>query len=440
MERSDRGRTCRILRLDLLLVLACSALVTTSAAPQERDAGGEVTWAEHVAPIVYEHCSHCHRPGGGTPFPLTTYQQARERGRLLSMVAKDGFMPPYPPTVDSPAFSNLAPMSDAEVDLLARWVSGGSKPGDEQSAPAPPDPEVWELGEPDLVLEASEELEVPLDAFDVLRNFVLPLPVDEPRWLRAVALWPGGARPQRALFWVASAGAAETVAPDDPGSVGGLQPGLGFGPPPAFGGELLTTPAAPYPADAGRLVEPGEVLVLQAVFQGTGEAYTARPRVGLYFAESSPARRLVTVPVGASDFTLAAGEVTIIERSFELPVAARVEGVLPFAHRLATELRGWATTPAGERHTLIEIDEWDVAWLSPYWLAEPIDLPAGSTLGVEIVYDNTEDNFSQVHFPPRDVGPGLSPSREIAALDVMLTVAPDDLAGLEQAWTAHRER
>jgi hypothetical protein len=356
------------------------------------------------------------------------------------MVAKDGFMPPYPPTGDSPAYSNLTPLRSGEIDLLARWVAGGSKPGDEASSPATPDFEAWALGEPDLVLEASDELEIPPDAVDLVRNFVLPVPVTATRWIRAVALWPGAAPPQRALAWLTDAERAESVRADEPDSVlglaGDLEGGLGFGPPPAYGGEHLPIPAVPYPEGTARRVDPGGVLVLQTVFQGSGEPRRARSRVGVYFAESAPSRPLITVPVGASDLLLPAGEVTTIVRKFDLPVAARIEGVLPIAHRLATRIRSWASLPDGSERTLVEIAEWDLAWTSAYWLAEPIELPAGASLAVEIVYDNTQDNIHQIHFPPKDVGWGLSPADELAAVDVMLSLAEDDVARLAASWQA----
>src|SRR5262245_23497792 len=38
---------------------------------------GEVTYAEHVAPILQRKCQACHRPGQVAPFSLLTYDQAR---------------------------------------------------------------------------------------------------------------------------------------------------------------------------------------------------------------------------------------------------------------------------------------------------------------------------------------------------------------------------
>ncbi|HVS14076.1 MAG TPA: hypothetical protein VMV46_09130 [Thermoanaerobaculia bacterium] len=418
------------------LLLLPGLLLLAPAAPAQ-DPPAEVTFAEHVAPILYRHCTHCHRPGTGTPLELTGYQEASARARLLAMVTRDGFMPPYPPGGDSPAYANLAPLAPEEVELIARWVAGGNQPGDLAAAPPPPDHGGWPLGEPDLVVAAPEAVEVPLDALDVVRNFVLPLELDAPRWVRAIALEPSSGSLRRAFLWDAPRERAAAVVADDPDSVLGLQDGLGFAAPPAFGGELLTPTAFPYPPGVARLLEPGTALVLQAVFQGTGSAETVRPRLGLYLADSPPERRLLTVPVGSRQLELPAGEVTTVAAHLTLPAAARAVGVVPVAHRLATRLKGWAILPDGARRTLIEIDEWDVAWASAYWLAEPIELPAGTELHAELVFDNTDGNFSQVHFPPQDVGFGLHPAQERAAIDVVLTVAGEPEAKtLRDAWAA----
>jgi mono/diheme cytochrome c family protein len=416
-------------------LLSCLLLLAPAAPAQEAPAG--VTFAEHVAPILHRHCTRCHRPGGGTPLDLTGYREARGRARLLAMVTRDGFMPPYPPGGDSPAYANVAPLSPDQVEVLARWVAGGSQPGDETELPPLPDHEAWELGAPDLVVESGEAVEVPLDALDLVRNFVLPLELEAPRWVRAVALEPGAGSLRRAFLWSAPRERTAAVTPDDPDSVLGLQDALGFSPPPEFGGELLTPAAFPYPDGAARLLEPGSALVLQAVFQGTGSAETVRPRLGLYFAESAPARTLLTVPVGRRELALPAGETTTVTASFALPVDARALGVLPVAHRLATRVRGWASLPDGVERTLVEIDDWDVAWASAYWLAEPIELPAGTTLHAELVFDNTDSNFSQVRFPPQDVGFGLHPADERAAVGVMLTVPGEpQVDALQEAWAA----
>jgi mono/diheme cytochrome c family protein len=50
------------------------AISTDSAAP---------TFTRDIAPLVFEHCAVCHRPGGSAPFSLVTYDDARARARQI---------------------------------------------------------------------------------------------------------------------------------------------------------------------------------------------------------------------------------------------------------------------------------------------------------------------------------------------------------------------
>jgi hypothetical protein len=37
-----------------------------------------VTFTEHIAPILYDNCVTCHRPGEAAPFSLISYEAAGE--------------------------------------------------------------------------------------------------------------------------------------------------------------------------------------------------------------------------------------------------------------------------------------------------------------------------------------------------------------------------
>ena len=47
-----------------------------SAPPAPR--AGAVTFSEHIAPILYENCVTCHRPGEAAPFSLISYEDVGE--------------------------------------------------------------------------------------------------------------------------------------------------------------------------------------------------------------------------------------------------------------------------------------------------------------------------------------------------------------------------
>ena len=50
----------------LLLVLAVVVVAGDFAVAD----APPVTFSQHVAPLLQQHCQECHRPGGGAPFTL----------------------------------------------------------------------------------------------------------------------------------------------------------------------------------------------------------------------------------------------------------------------------------------------------------------------------------------------------------------------------------
>jgi len=76
-----------------LLVLASAAfliaVVSRGEAPlqaQNAPAQSRVTFTETIAPIVYENCVTCHRPGEAAPFSLISYDDVKNRGQLIAAV------------------------------------------------------------------------------------------------------------------------------------------------------------------------------------------------------------------------------------------------------------------------------------------------------------------------------------------------------------------
>ena len=61
----------------------------------------------------------------------------------------------------------------------------------------PPKPrfvEGWQLGQPDLILKAEKPYMLPASGRDQYWNFILPVPIYETRWVRAVEIHPGDKR------------------------------------------------------------------------------------------------------------------------------------------------------------------------------------------------------------------------------------------------------
>ena len=67
----------------------------TSDASYRTRPKGSITFNKDIAPIIFNNCASCHRPGEVAPFSLLTYADAKKRAKQLAHVTETRFMPPW---------------------------------------------------------------------------------------------------------------------------------------------------------------------------------------------------------------------------------------------------------------------------------------------------------------------------------------------------------
>lgn len=135
---------------------------------------GQVNFSEHVAPIIYENCTSCHRPGEIGPFSLTNYEQVAAWGATIRYVTEIQYMPPWKPDRTYSKFVREKGLTADEIKLISDWVDAGAPQGDPALEPPLPNfPSGSQLGTPDLVLEMSEDYFIKGNNQDDYRVFVL---------------------------------------------------------------------------------------------------------------------------------------------------------------------------------------------------------------------------------------------------------------------------
>ncbi|HEX6209674.1 MAG TPA: tetratricopeptide repeat protein, partial [Methylomirabilota bacterium] len=434
----------------LVWLLAVSSVACVSA----ESASGPVvqdrpTFTRDVAPIVFTHCAPCHHDGGAGPFPLITYDDVRRRARQVVKVTGSGFMPPWPPVAGHGRFKGERRLTPSETATLERWVRRGSPEGDPAALPpAPRFTAGWQLGTPDLVLEATEGWTVPADGGDVFRNFVLQVPISERRHVRAIEIRPGNPRlvhHANALLDPAREGRARDAAEPDAG-FSGMDLELAseqFEPDSHF---LFWKPGTAAEAAAGDIpwtLEPGTDLILNLHLRPSGKPERVQPSAGLYFTDRAPTSfpmllqlehdGALDIPPGAADFTVA--------DELELPVPVQVLAVYPHAHYVAREVRGIARLPDGTTEWLVHIDDWNLDWQAVYELEKPLPLPRGSVISMTWTYDNSAGNPRNPHDPPRRIVAGNRASDEMSHLWIqVLPERSGDRALLQEALMQARLR
>jgi tetratricopeptide (TPR) repeat protein len=384
---------------------------------------GPPTFSKNVAPILYARCGSCHQPGGDAPFSLITYDEVRRRARLIADLTAKRVMPPWKPTPDSPHFVGERRLTEAEIATIREWVDGGTVEGVREDLPPPPritSNGGWPWGEPDLVLQIPTYA-LRADGPDVFRNFVVSVPGNRTRYVRGVAFRPRSAAVHHANIRIdpTPASRALDAADPEPGYEGEILHSADF----PDGHFLGWTPGQTPPPrdDLAWTLEAGSDLVVQLHLRPTGRTESISPLIGLYFTNTPPARRPAIVRLGRQDLDIPVGASRYqVSDTFVLPVDALVVALQPHAHYRAREVMATAALPDGSRQTLLHITDWDFSWQDQYRLADPISLPAGTTLAMTFTFDNSTANPRNPTRPPERAQWGWRSSDEMA--DVWIQV------------------
>ena len=104
--------------------------------------------------------------------------------------------------------------------------------------------------------------------------------------------------------------------------------------------------------------------------------------------------------------------------------------ILPHAHFLARRVEVSAALPDGSTRCLLRISSWDFNWQGDYAYRQPVLLPKGTTLSMEIEYDNTADNPRNPNQPPKEVRYGVESGDEMAEVWMQVLPRTPEGAGL----------
>ena len=133
-----------------------AALLSSGAAAQSP------TFAHDIAPIVFKHCASCHRPGEAGPFPLLTYEDVKRHASQIVTVTRSHYMPPWLPQAGYGDFADANRLTAAQIKTIADWAAQGAVEGPASEVPKPPAfAEGWQLGQPDMIVEASQAFTLP---------------------------------------------------------------------------------------------------------------------------------------------------------------------------------------------------------------------------------------------------------------------------------------
>lgn len=402
--------------------------------PREK---GSVTFNIHIAPILFANCTSCHRAGEVAPFSITNYREAQKRDVQIAAVVKDRVMPPWKAEPGYGEFHDARRLTNEQIGMINQWVEDGSPEGNEKDLPELPRfTDGWQLGPPDLILKMPEACTVPAEGRDVYRCFVLPIPIDEDKYVRAVEYRPGNRRVvHHAIMFLDSSGAARKKDEADPGPGFKSFGGPGFIPSGGLGGWAPGAMPRPSPEGTAKLLKKGSDLALQVHFHPSGKEETEQSQIGLYFSKEPPKRTLAAITLRGRKLSIPAGDKAYkVTDAYTTAIDLEAVGIIPHAHLLAKDIRCNATLPDGSVQPLIWIKDWDFAWQGQYQYARPVKLPKGTKIEMEFTYDNSAENPRNPSNPPKRVTWGEQTTDEMALCWVQVMPSDEsDAAALKLA-------
>ncbi|MEO7453882.1 MAG: ascorbate-dependent monooxygenase [Fimbriimonadales bacterium] len=387
----------------------------------------EPTYASTIAPILFEKCTPCHRPGQVAPFSLISYEDAQRRSATIARVVEKRYMPPWKATAGYGSFKHENRLTDEQINQIKIWHEAGAPRGDAKNEPvAPTFSAEWALGKPDLTVSADRDYKLAAEGEDVYRNFVIKTDFKEPRWIRAMDIAPGNRTVVHHVIAFLDEGdrakGLEDQAKDgQPGyeSSGG---GVGFMPNGALGGWAPGLQPFATPKGSAFLLKPGTTIVLQVHYHKSGKAETDRTKLALYFAEEKIEKEMRLAWIANPFFRLDAGNANkSVNMSSTIPFDATAYTAMPHMHMLGKSMTAWIELPDGKEVPLVQVKDWDFNWQLMYEFAKPVKIPAGSTIRATALYDNSADNPRNPNQPPKEVRWGEQTTDEMALLIVSYT-------------------
>ena len=389
------------------------------------------TFSKDVAPIVFENCAACHHPGEVAPFPLLSYADVKKKLKTVSRVVNNRVMPPWKADEGAEKFCDARHLSDAQIATIQKWVAGGAPEGNPADIPPVPKfQEGWQLGEPDVVFQPSEDFKLPAEGRDIYQCFVIPTICATDRWVAALEVRPGNRSVvHHVIAYLDTTGTARKKDEADPGPGYRTFGGIGFAPSGSLGGWAPGTTPRRWPDGIGTFFPKNADIVLQVHYHLSGKAETDRTKIGVYFCHGPVDKRVrVIMPFPTTKLQIPAGETNFVMRG-QLPVPEDVHlvEVMPHMHLIGHDMTVTAALPDGSEKKIVRVPDWDFNWQMHYRFKEPMKIPAGSHVSLIAHYDNSENNPNNPSHPPAFVSRGEQTTNEMCIAFLYYTVDSEHL-------------
>ncbi len=365
--------------MKLIITLASLFAITVSHAEEN------LTFSKDIAPIFYENCVNCHRPGEIAPFSLLDYESTRPWARSIRRVVNDRTMPPWHADSSKTKFLNDRSLSEDEVQKIVQWVTQGAEKGNDSDLPKVPKfHDTWAMGEPDLIFHPERDFEVPADDQEIpYQTIYYVTDIKEDLYISGWEIRPT----ERASVHHANL-VYQPQRTDNVGIVTAVMTGGAY-----IGSYLPGARPYRYPEGTAYLLPKGCQIGISVHYVGQKEPVTDHIMFGVQFAQGRVDKVIRTIGTYHSKFDIAPNEeeyVVETEATLLQPVDILSSGI--HMHLRGSAYTTTAILPDGSKKLITDVPTYDFNWQSNYELAEPVSVPKGTKYHVRAVWNNSKSN------------------------------------------------
>jgi thiol-disulfide isomerase/thioredoxin/mono/diheme cytochrome c family protein len=345
-----------------------------------------VTYHNQVARILQNNCVECHRAGGVAPFALESYEDAKSHAGMIRKQVEKGVMPPWfaappAPGAHSPWSNDRSLAAQDKADLLA-WLQSANKPaGNPADAPLPRQfSSAWAIGEPDAIFELPRAVAVKAEGTMPYQFLTVQTSFPEDRWVSAYEIMPTAREVvHHVIVKVHDRGVATRDAEE--GTEG------------YWAAYVPGNSSRVLPEGYGKKLPAGATISFQIHYTPNGKALNERMRLGVKFAKEPPNYAVHVAAVPKITINIPPGAANHVETQTQrVPADLTVSAFMAHMHVRGKAFKYELLHADGRAETLLDIPRYDFNWQLRYELAEPRRLPAGSTLKITAVFDNSAGN------------------------------------------------
>jgi hypothetical protein len=395
-----------------------------------------LNFASHIAPVIHQNCTPCHKEDGVAPFTLINYKDVAKRAKDINYVINNKVMPPWKADNHYISFKNERILSTNEIKTLTAWLEGDLARGNDDEIELPASLAAQQNTDADMVLEIPYPNIIPGDNSETFLLNYIPFELDEDHYVRSIEFVPGNKKKVHhcTYYFFDVDESVELQGDNGPFDVdvavkhteevkaryNALTRNMVF-----YSGWIPGAGAVSFSEEMGFKLPKRGMLMMTLHYAPSPVEDKDKSYLKIYY-HKKPVKRLVrnitfgTSGVGQVTPPLILKPETVSKHSVTVPISNDVSvlSVWPHMHYLGKNFKAYALDPKNDTIRLVKINDWDFLWQEIYYFKNPVKIPKGSKVMIEATFDNTSQNISNPFSPPQLV---ISKGN-MASTDEMLTM------------------